>query len=106
MTNEIRMTHATALVLQALASGHRYGFDVMEATGLPGGTIYPALRRLEAAGLLASEWEAGRVAQAEGRPARKYYRVTADGRAALREAVQRFRALELLQAETGRRSGA
>ena len=35
-------------VLQALARGYRFGFDIMEVTGLPSGTIYPALRRLEA----------------------------------------------------------
>lgn len=99
MSNPIRMTHATALVLQALAHGRGYGFDIMEATGLPGGTIYPALRRLEAAELVVSEWEEGRVAQQQGRPARKYYRLTDAGGAALREAAQRFRALALLQAD-------
>ena len=55
MANGIRMTHSTALVLQALSNGRAYGFDIMDATGLPGGTIYPALRRLEAAALVESD---------------------------------------------------
>jgi len=98
MTSDIRMTQSTALVLQALSSGHAYGFEIMDATGLPGGTIYPALRRLEGAALVESEWEEGAVAQRQGRPARKYYRLTDAGRDALREAATRFRVLGLFQA--------
>src|SRR5688572_19862296 len=41
------LTYSSALVLQAIASGYRYGFDVMDVTGLPSGTVYPALRKLE-----------------------------------------------------------
>ena len=43
----VNLTLPTTLVLQALARGHHYGFDVMDATGLPSGTVYPLLRRLE-----------------------------------------------------------
>jgi|AP95_1055475.scaffolds.fasta_scaffold192372_2 hypothetical protein len=39
MVAKIRMTHSTAMVLQALASGHGYGFDIMDTTGLPGGIV-------------------------------------------------------------------
>ncbi len=39
MVAKIRMTHATAMVLQALSSGHGYGFDIMDTIGLPGGTV-------------------------------------------------------------------
>ncbi len=53
----VRMTQITALVLRVVAGGSRYGFDVMETCGLPSGTVYPALRRLERAGLLKSRWE-------------------------------------------------
>ena len=48
----MNVTLPTTLVLQALACGHRYGFDVMDATGLPSGTVYPVLRRLEKEGLV------------------------------------------------------
>ena len=54
---EVRMTQVTALVLRAVAAGHKYGFDVMEACDVPSGTAYPALRRLEKSGLLRSSWE-------------------------------------------------
>ena len=106
MSNGIRMTHSTAMVLQALANGHAYGFEIMDNTGLPGGTIYPALRRIEAAGLVDSEWEEGGIAQQEGRPARKYYRLTNAGSDALQEAAQRFRIVGLMeeQAAAGRSS--
>ncbi len=60
------MTQITALVLRAVAGGYRYGFDVMEACELPSGTAYPALRRLEKAGLLKSGWE--KAAEARARP--------------------------------------
>ncbi|HIF07388.1 MAG TPA: hypothetical protein EYQ64_10685, partial [Gemmatimonadetes bacterium] len=66
----VRMTQVTALVLKSVAAGYRYGFDVMEACDLPSGTAYPALRRLEKAGLLKSRWEKAGVAHAEGRPRR------------------------------------
>ncbi|MBL8206706.1 MAG: helix-turn-helix transcriptional regulator [Blastocatellia bacterium] len=83
-----------ALILQALDNGYRYGFDIMAITGLPSGTVYPALRRLEDAGHVASKWEKQSVALAEQRPARKYYEVTKAGQLILLEARQRFRLLE------------
>ena len=43
----ISLTLASAIILSAVSEGHCYGFEIMEATGLPSGTIYPALRRLE-----------------------------------------------------------
>lgn len=86
----IRMTQITALVLQAIHAGHRYGFDVMEACGLPSGTVYPALRRLERAGLLRSGWEDETEAHAAGRPPRRTYSLTTRGREALPEAEARL----------------
>ena len=35
----MRLTYPTALVLQALLDGHHHGFDIMETTGLPSGTV-------------------------------------------------------------------
>ena len=80
------MTQITALVLRAIASGRRYGFDVMEACALPSGTVYPALRRLEKAGMLNSRWESDEEARAAGRPRRRVYALTPEGSAALVEA--------------------
>ena len=86
----VRMTQITALVLRAIASGRRYGFDVMEACALPSGTVYPALRRLEKAGLLESRWESEADAHAEGRPRRRVYVLTPEGSAALVEAERKL----------------
>jgi PadR family transcriptional regulator, regulatory protein PadR len=91
------LSYTMALILQALENGYRYGFDVMTITGLPSGTVYPALRRLEDAGFVASKWEKQSVAVAEQRPARKYYEVTKAGNQALLEARERFRLLAQLE---------
>jgi len=91
------LTYSTAIILQAVANGYLYGFDIIDITGLPGGTVYPALRRLEEAGYLASEWEKHSIAQAATRPPRKYYELTRSGREVLAEAVKRYRLLEQTQ---------
>lgn len=96
------LSYAALFVLQALAQGHRYGFDVMEATRLPSGTIYPALRRLEALGFVTSDWEADSGARKAGRPRRRYYALTKTGRAQLAEAASRFRAVSKLFPQRGR----
>lgn len=89
-----RLTHATALVLIALQRGHRHGFDIIDATGLRAGTVYPILRRLDEAGLVRSSWEAVTRARAEGRPPRRNYRLTLAGGDALREALARMPGLD------------
>ena len=83
----------TITVLHAVSAGHRYGFDIIDATGLASGTVYPALGRLEDAGFVRSGWEDARVAQEEKRPPRRYYTMTATGNAALADAGERFRLL-------------
>jgi DNA-binding PadR family transcriptional regulator len=62
----------------------------MEGSGLPDGTVYPVLRRMEASGHLRSEWEAEAEATAEKRPQRRYYQLTEAGLALLRDARDRF----------------
>jgi len=86
-------TYPTAAVLLAIVHGHRYGFDVMDATGLPDGTVYPILRRLERRGALEGAWEDDAVAAAQQRPARRYYRLTRAGEEAVSEVRARFPAL-------------
>ncbi len=88
------LSFSATIILQALANGYRYGFDIMDITGLPSGTIYPALRRLEEAGLVTSKWEKHSIAQQEMRPPRKYYELTRDGEDALAEAAKRYKLLE------------
>jgi len=89
----MNLTYPTSLVLQALARGYHYGFDIMDATTLPSGTVYPILRRLDREGLVTSRWESERTAQREQRPARRYYELTAAGETTAAEAAERYRAM-------------
>ena len=86
----IRMTHPTALILTALAAGYRYGFDIMDATGLPSGTVYPALRRMQDARLVRSTWESEQEAHGDRRPRRRLYELTSDGSQAVSQARARL----------------
>ncbi|HSR67255.1 MAG TPA: helix-turn-helix transcriptional regulator [Acidobacteriota bacterium] len=92
MNEATRITFNGALVLQALASGYRYGFEIMDYTRLASGTAYPILRRYEAAGLVESHWEDTSKAHSQGRPRRRYYQLSAQGEKALRQATRRIRA--------------
>ena len=79
--------HLDALILAVLADGPLHGYAIIEklkrrsdgALELPEGTVYPALHRLEAGGLLSSEWSQG-----EGRR-RRVYQLTRRGRRELGE---------------------
>lgn len=84
-----RITYPTALVLYAVSDGWAYGFDIIDATGLGSGTVYPILRRLESAGLLKGSHEPIERAHDAGRPPRRYYTLTAHGATALRAALQK-----------------
>lgn len=75
-----------ALVLATLTAGAMHGYDISRRINQCGegtvrvqeGQLYPILHRLEADGLIAADW----VPQ-EGKPARKVYRLTDSGHAAL-----------------------
>ena len=95
----MRLTYPTALVLQALLDGHHHGFDIMDATGLPSGTVYPILRRLDGEGCVRSKWEKDGVARQEQRPPRRYYELTTGGRRLAGEARERTAAM----AQAGKR---
>jgi len=77
--------HLDGLLLAALEAGPLHGYAVMEAlrtasggrVDLPTGTVYPALHRLERAGLIRSSWSS------EGGRRRRSYQLTAAGRRAL-----------------------
>ncbi|KPJ88798.1 MAG: hypothetical protein AMS18_13145 [Gemmatimonas sp. SG8_17] len=90
-------------VLHAVARGCRHGFDIIDATGLQSGTVYRALSRLEARGLLRSEWEAARVALEEKRPRRKYYEVTSRAEQELAAARRRLLPLTRVPSISGQR---
>ncbi len=91
MRAEILKGHLDLLLLTLLADGGVHGYAVIRelrrrsggVLDIPEGTIYPALHRLEDAGLLASDWST------EGGRRRRVYELTAEGRAALaREQVE------------------
>lgn len=94
MSQPKTLSYSTTVILQALAYGYKYGFDVMEISGLPSGTVYPALRRLENAGLLKSDWEDEELAQNDNRPPRKYYEVTNEGFSKLEESLARYKGIQ------------
>jgi DNA-binding PadR family transcriptional regulator len=98
------LSFSATVILQAIANDYGYGFDIMDATGLPSGTVYPALRRMEAASLIASRWERPAVAQREQRPPRKYYELTRSGEHALAGAAGRYRLAERLRARAAKPS--
>lgn len=87
---EPKLSHTAALILQAVHAGYIYGFSVMEMTGLPSGTVYPALRRLERDSLIRSHRESQAIADADQRPARKYYKLTRSGKATLEASHKRY----------------
>jgi len=64
----------------------RYGYDLMKASGLPSGTLYPMLGRLQEQGLVSSAWE---PTGADGRPPRRYYQLTDEGMETARQELAR-----------------
>lgn len=91
-----RPGYATLAILKAIANGYRHGFDIIDITGLPGGTVYPALGKLEADGHVQSTWEDPRIAQVEKRPPRRYYALRKAGERLLNDSLREFRELERL----------
>jgi len=88
-----RLSITAVCVLRAIADGFQYGFDIIDQTELPSGTVYPALGRLERDGLVTAAWENEADAHADGRPARRYYKLTAPGVRALHEAAVFYRSM-------------
>jgi PadR family transcriptional regulator, regulatory protein PadR len=90
------LSFGSVSILHAIAGGSRFGFDIMAATGLTSGTVYPALDRLEQLRLVGSRWENEAAAHAEGRPARRYFHLTPAGGQALVTALARYKTLRPL----------
>ncbi len=94
MNSEQLKGNLDLLLLSVLAAGPGHGYSVISrlrersegAFDLPEGTVYPALHRLEAAGLLASTWD-----RAAGRK-RRIYRLTAAGQESLADQARQWRA--------------
>jgi PadR family transcriptional regulator, regulatory protein PadR len=93
MNSEKLKGNLDLLLLSVLATGPGHGYSVISrlrersqgAFDLPEGTVYPALHRLESAGLLASSWD-----RAAGRR-RRIYRLTAAGQESLADQARQWR---------------
>jgi PadR family transcriptional regulator PadR len=86
-----RMTIPTQRVLKALLKdfgAEHYGSEIGDAAALPSGTVHPILARLERVGWVVSRWEDVDPRSA-GRPARRYYRLTATGAEQASQALAR-----------------
>ena len=85
----MRQTLNLARVLRELldAPGEpRYGYDLARQANVSAGSLYPILSRLEGVGWLDSRWEEADP-EREGRPRRRYYRLTAAGAAGAAEVL-------------------
>jgi PadR family transcriptional regulator PadR len=85
------MTLPTQLVLRAMLiepAQETYGLEIGQIAELPSGTIHPILARLEGCGWVESRWEDIDPVK-EGRPRRRFYRLTPDGAERARNALAR-----------------
>lgn len=91
----MQITGQTLKVLGAIgarAGDDLSGAEIGQQTGLPSGTLYPILFRLEGAGWLKSRWEE-EDPRALGRPRRRYYGLTALGKASVSSAFRDVRSV-------------
>jgi transcriptional regulator len=93
MRAEALKGHLDGLILATLHAGPAHGYAIAQALrarsdgefDLPEGTLYPALHRLERAGMVASEWST------EGGRRRRTYRLTRSGTKALSDRRNEWR---------------
>ena len=96
ITGDALRGHLEGLVLSALKRGNAHGFEILKrledagegALKLKEGSLYPALYRLETAGMIRGEWESD---DARRGPRRRVYRLTSKGRRRLDAARAEFR---------------
>jgi PadR family transcriptional regulator, regulatory protein PadR len=93
VTNDLLRGHLDGLLLAVLAHGPGHGYALGQRLaersggelGVPEGSLYPALHRLERGGLVESAWDAG-----DGRR-RRVYRLTRAGRKAAARSQREWR---------------
>lgn len=86
ISRELTAASSEPIVLSILSAGESYGYELIqkvrlcsgEALEWTDGMLYPVLHRLQGRGWIKSRWAKG-----EGGPRRRYYRLTAKGKAAL-----------------------
>jgi DNA-binding PadR family transcriptional regulator len=81
----VEMAHAGVTQFHGYSLAKQLRDDGTEHGLVAHGTLYKALARLEKAGLLASVWEDPDASVSEGRPRRRLYSITTQGRATLAE---------------------
>ena len=95
MGRQVRVTLQTLQVLQVLqddTAGQHYGLEISKKSGLPTGSVYPIMTRLEIAGWISSAWE-DIDESAQGRRRRRYYWLTEEGAVCARHEVEKARRL-------------
>jgi DNA-binding PadR family transcriptional regulator len=105
-TDTLRLTQQSLRVLKLFSEDPGTplaGADIMKATRLASGTLYPILLRFENHGLLESDWES-ELPTTLGRPRRRFYSITSEGRAVARRALAELSTPFLLPAISGVRS--
>lgn len=76
----MRRTKSLIAVLKVVVddpTSRHWGYDLQKRAGIRSGVLYPMLRRLTEAEWLEDGWED--PAETEGRPPRRYYRLTDEG---------------------------
>jgi PadR family transcriptional regulator, regulatory protein PadR len=90
--SQLRKGAAELAVLAVLGRGESYGVEILDAVrARPGldlseGTIYPLLSRMQKEGTISGRW----VEDPDGSHARKYYQLTGDGKAVLRQMLREW----------------
>ncbi|MDQ1064617.1 PadR family transcriptional regulator [Streptomyces canus] len=115
---EPKMTPHTQTVLRALlgqgAGGERrsavlttglYGLELSKMTDLANGTLFPLLERLRQAGWVERYWEQDDIAEEEGRPRRRFFRLTHKGAEKAPLALAAATAATAAAPATGRTAG-
>jgi PadR family transcriptional regulator, regulatory protein PadR len=91
-----RLTYQGLRVLQSFLQSPMEeicGAELIKATKLPSGTLYPILLRFERHGLLESRWE-NTEPSTLGRPRRRLYRMTPNGYAMAKKALRDLSVLQ------------
>ena len=95
-STELKKGSIQLCIMTLLKRQRMYGFQMIKELrelsdgyfDLKEGTLYPALHRLEKKGYLVSEW-----VTSDDRPPKKYYRLTAEGKKALDDAVLQWKTM-------------
>lgn len=85
----MRKTHSLIKIMDALLedpTARHWGYELSRRTGIRSGVMYPILKRMLACGWLEDGWESGDEVP-EGRPPRRYYRVTGEGQEVMRRVL-------------------